>query len=319
MSITTERRHHLSAQAVNLGLGVNILLAGVKTAGGIFGHSPALLAEGINSTSDVAYYVVVSIFMRLARRPADDEHPYGHTQLESIAALIVGSFVIATAIAIFWNALDQIFDLFSGVSASEGAHPIALFVALVTVGIKIYLMIFTQRLARQTENPAVLALSYDHRNDIFSAAGAAAGIMLSQMGYAWGDPLAGALVALIILRTGVEIIRQSSIELMDAVPSRELADQVNDLVMQVGGVLALEAVHAHRFGPYLVMNVTIGVDGEITVAEGDLIACAVEDILYEHIELLRQVHVHYHPLTKPGDPVALAEEYSWPRRLHTLE
>lgn len=319
MPNTPNRRHALSSLAVNLGLGINIILAVVKTTVGILGHSPALLAEGINSTSDVAYYVVVGVFMRLARRPADDEHPYGHTQLESIAALIVGSFVITTAIAVFGNAIDQIFDLMSGVSTFEGAHPAALIIALLTVGVKIFLMFFTRRLARQTENPAVLALAYDHRNDIFSAAGAAAGILLGQVGYSWGDPLAGALVALIILRTGVEIVRQSSTELMDAVPSRELADQVNELVLQVGGVLALEAVHAHRFGPYLVMNVTIGVDGEISVLEGDLIACAVEDILFEHFDLLRQVHVHYHPYTRPGDPVALAEEYSWPRRLHTLE
>lgn len=319
MSIDTERRHKLSSQAVNIGLGINILLAGLKTAVGILGHSPALLAEGINSTSDVAYYVVVSIFMRLARRPADDEHPYGHSQMESIAALIVGAFVIATAVAIFWNAVDQVFDLISGVSTFQGADPSALFIALLTVGIKIVLMVFTQRLARQTENPAVLALSFDHRNDIFSAAGAGVGILLGRIGYTWGDPLAGALVALLILRTGVEIVRQSSAELMDAVPSGELAEKVSNLVMQVGGVLSIEVVHVHRFGPYLVMNVTIGVDGEISVFEGDLIASAVEDILFENIALLRQVNVHYHPLARPGDPVAVAEEYTWPRRLYTLE
>jgi cation diffusion facilitator family transporter len=319
MSVATDRRQKLGSLAVNLGLGVNVILAAIKTTVGILGHSPALLAEGINSTSDVAYYIVVGIFMRLARRPADDDHPFGHSQLESIAALLVGSFVIATAIAIFWNAVDTIFEQVSGVSTSEGAHPAALLIACLTVVIKIFMMFFTQHLARQTENPAVLALSYDHRNDIFSAAGAAAGILLGQIGYAWGDPLAGALVAFIVLRTGVEIIRQSSAELMDSVPSRELAEQTARLVMQVGGVLSLEAVHVHRFGPYLLMNVTIGVDGEISVIEGDLIACAVEDILYEHIDLLRQVHVHYHPLARPGDPVALAEEHTWPRRLHTLE
>jgi cation diffusion facilitator family transporter len=99
----TSKRNRKGNQAVVIGLLANIFLAGLKTSIGILGHSPALLADGINSTSDVAYYIVVSIFVRLAGKPADEEHPYGHNQLESIGALVVGSFVITTAVAIFWN------------------------------------------------------------------------------------------------------------------------------------------------------------------------------------------------------------------------
>ena len=88
-----DERDRKSLWAINLGLGFNIILSAAKTTFGILTHSPALLAEGINSTSDVAYYVVASIFMRLANKPADEEHPYGHRQLESIASLVVGAFV----------------------------------------------------------------------------------------------------------------------------------------------------------------------------------------------------------------------------------
>jgi cation diffusion facilitator family transporter len=139
-------------------------------------------------------------------------------------------------------------------------------------------------------------LAYDHRNDVFSAAGASLGIFLGQMGLLWGDPLAGAVVALIILRTGVEIVRQSSVELMDAVPSAALAKQIQGILQDIPGVLSIEEVHAHRFGPYLVANITIGVDGSISVADGDCIASEVEHRLYEKIELLRQAHIHYHPV-----------------------
>ncbi len=97
----THERDKKSLLAVNLGLGINVGLAALKTTIGVIGHSPALLAEGINSTSDVAYYVVASIFVRMANKPADDEHPYGHQQLESIAALVVGSFIVTTAVAVF--------------------------------------------------------------------------------------------------------------------------------------------------------------------------------------------------------------------------
>jgi len=96
-----EQRNKQSKLTVILGLGVNALLALVKTSVGILGQSPALLADGINSTSDVVYYLVVSFFVRAAEKPADDDHPYGHTQYESIGALVVGAFVITTAITIF--------------------------------------------------------------------------------------------------------------------------------------------------------------------------------------------------------------------------
>src|SRR5512139_2339563 len=125
-----EHRQNQSIQAVNLGLGANIFLAGLKTVVELIGHSPALLAEGINSTSDVAYYVVVSIFMRLARKPADDEHPYGHSQLESIAALVVGAFVIATGIAIFWDAINNVYEQWIGERMAQSASPWAFYVAL---------------------------------------------------------------------------------------------------------------------------------------------------------------------------------------------
>ena len=103
------------------GLAANILLAALKTVIGILGHSPALLADGINSTSDVAYYVVVSVFVRLARKPPDPEHPYGHRQLESISAVVVGAFVVSTAIAIFWTAVRNVYDLWTGQAEFGGA------------------------------------------------------------------------------------------------------------------------------------------------------------------------------------------------------
>jgi cation diffusion facilitator family transporter len=248
----------------------------------------------------VAYYVVVSIFMRMARKPADNEHPYGHSQLESIAALIVGAFVVATAVTIFWDAVNNVYEQWIGERAALPSSPWALYIALLTVGAKLVLLWVTRRIGQQTENPAILALAYDHRNDIFSASGAALGIFVGRIGLPWVDPLAGALVALIILRTGVEIVRQSSEELMDAVPSEALSHQIEQVMKEIPEVLSIEEIHSHRFGPYLVVNITIGVDGRISVADGDCIASEVEALLYQRIELLRRVHIHYHPVH--GDP-----------------
>jgi cation diffusion facilitator family transporter len=291
----TQERDRKSLWAINLGLGLNILLSIVKTTFGILAHSPALLAEGINSTSDVAYYVVASIFVRLANKPADNEHPYGHRQLESIASLVVGAFVVATAITVFWDSVDKMWDLFDGEITTLGSHPFAFWVAFSTVVIKIFMFFYVRRLGQETHNPIVDALAYDHRNDIFSASAASVGIFLGQIGLPWGDPLAGALVALLILRTGIYILRESSVELMDAVPSRELAQQISTLIKKVDGVQQLEELQAHRFGPHLVINLTIGIDGSLSVRQGDCIATEVEALIYESIPSVQHIHIHYHP------------------------
>jgi cation diffusion facilitator family transporter len=295
LPMETEQRERRSMLAVNLGLGANILLAALKTTVGILGHSPALLADGINSTSDVAYYIIVRVFIGLARRPADEEHPYGHRQLESIAALVVGAFVLTTAVAIFWDAVNKVYVLWMGQGDFSGASAWALVVALFTVGAKIALTLITQQLGRQTGNPAVSALAYDHRNDIFAASAAGVGIFLGRMGHPWVDPLAGAFVALVILRTGIQILRESSEDLMDTVPGQELHQRVVQVLMAVPGVQQVEETQAHRFGPYFVINVTIGIDGSLSVADGDRIATQAEVALHREIDLLRRVHVHYHP------------------------
>jgi cation diffusion facilitator family transporter len=310
----THERDAKSLLAVNLGLGTNIFLAALKTGIGIIGHSPALLAEGINSTSDVAYYVVASIFVRLANKPADDEHPYGHRQLESIASIVVGSFIVTTAIAVFWDAIDKIWNLLSGLDGYQGASPIALWVALFTVMLKIFLTFYVTRLGKETSNPVVQAMAYDHRNDFFSASAASLGIFLGQRGLPWVDPLAGALVALLILRTGIHILRESSVELMDAVPSRELAEQIRAILLDMPGIKQLEEVQAHRFGPHIVVNLTIGVDGAITVHEGDEIANKVEFLLCRVIPNVRRVHVHYHPAHKSRRDMSIEEILAESRR-----
>ena len=295
-------REKRTRSAVNIGLGANILLAALKTTVGILGHSPALLADGVNSTSDVAYYIVVSVFMNLSHKPADPQHPYGHRQLESIAALLVGAFVMVTGIAIFWDAVNRVFDQWSGTAQYTGAATIALYIALFTVLLKIGLTVFTQRIGRQVANPAVEALAYDHRNDILAASAAAVGIFLGRAGLPWVDPLAGALVSLVIFRTGVQIVRGSSGELMDVAPSGTLLQEVRAALAEVPDVRQMEEITTHRFGPYLVLNLTIGVDGSLSVAEGDRIASQVEHHLYERIELVKRVNIHYHPVA----PVAAA-------------
>lgn len=302
------QRDRRGRQVVNLGLAWNILLAAGKTVMGIVGHSTALLSDGINSTSDVAYYIVVKVFMKLAGKPPDPEHPYGHQQMESIAALTVGSFVITTAFAIFWTAVNKAFDLMKGTGETGSVAMGALWVALGTVAVKIVLTVYTRIVAEKTGSLAIKALAFDHRNDVFSAAAASMGIFLARRGHLWVDPLAGALVALLILRTGIGILRQSADDLMDSLPGPQLDGQIRSILGEIPEIRRVEEVHAHRFGPYLVINLTIGIDGGLNVRSGDTIATRAERLLDERIEMVRRVYVHYHP-TEPARPGGRAQEH----------
>ena len=117
------------------------------------------------------------------------------------------------------------------------------------------------------------------------------------MGFPWVDSLAGAVVSLVILYTGVEILHSATADLMGTLPGKQLGREIHGLLASVDGVKTVEEVHAHRFGPYLVVNVTIGVDGKLTVAQGDRIATRAEDILLKKIEFMRRVYVYYYPVT----------------------
>lgn len=114
-----ESRARQGSLAVMMGLISNLILAGLKTSIGILGHSPALLADGINSTSDTAYNIIISLFVRIANKPADQKHPYGHRQLESVGAIVVGSFVVTTAVAIFWDSINNVYELWIGESSFQ--------------------------------------------------------------------------------------------------------------------------------------------------------------------------------------------------------
>lgn len=293
-------RDRITARTVNLGLASNVILALLKTAFGIFGHSGALLADGINSVSDVVYYVAVKIFMRQANKPADREHPFGHRQLESISAIVVGAFIITTAIAIFLESITKVYSLAVDHYQFKESSVWVQVIAVGTLLLKIILYSFSKKNWRRTENPTLKALTDDHLNDIMASAAVIVGVVAARLGWAWMDPAAGAVVAVFIFRTGISIIMESSAELMDAIPDNEFAQKIRDIAISVEGVRCIEELGIHRFGTAYTLEITICVDGEISVNEGHVIAHKVEDKLLAHFESgLRRVMIHFHPGAEP--------------------
>ena len=290
-----EIRLRKSNLAINISLISNIFLAVLKSVIGVTAHSSALLADGINSTSDVVYLIFVKIYMKFADKPADKEHPYGHAQFESVASIIVGAFVLTTAVAIFWDSLNKVY--YYVVNRTIVAEPSvwALVVAISTIIIKILLSAYTKKIATKYNSSTVLAVAKDHKNDILSAAAATIGIIFSLFGHEWVDPVAGAFVALFILKTGVSIIKDSSDELMKTTPESFEFKKVSNIVKNVNGVRGVEEIYIHYFGPYSMINVCILVDGEISVKDGDKIADNVEEALFKESKYVKKVNVHVHP------------------------
>ncbi|TAL39046.1 MAG: cation transporter [Spirochaetes bacterium] len=293
---TRERANDRSNSfAVNLGLVSNIVLAFLKVFFGMLGHSPALLADGINSTSDVAYYIATKIFLRLSVEPADHEHPYGHRQMESIASVVVGAFILSTAVAIFWNALDGVYDALVRHTPAPETPLITLGIALFTICLKIALTLVTKRIGAKTNNSAIRALAFDHINDIFASLAAAVGIYFGREGFPWVDPLAGGVVALFILRTGINIIRESALALMSTAPATELTQRITGVAKGIPEISGIERIRVHTFGQYLVVNIDICIDGSRTIRRGDEISTMLESRLVAEIDEIVDVHVHYHP------------------------
>ncbi len=288
-----DRRANLT---INLGLFFNIILSILKTTMGILGKSSALLADGINSSSDVVYYIAVKIFLHHAKKPADEEHPYGHRQLETIAAIVVGAFILTTGIAIFWESINKVYDLIRSNSVGEASSIWVLYIAIGTVFLKIFLFYFTNDNYKKTKNPTLKALANDHLNDIMAAGAVTIGVFMGRFGYFWMDPAAGAVVAIYIVKTGIEIIMDNASELMDSFPDEDFKRDVRKIAVGVDGVQHVDELGVHRFGPFFIVNMIIAVKGSISVAEGHSISDEVEQRLYDAFGGdLRKVHIHFHP------------------------
>jgi len=289
-------REKLTNISVNLGLFSNIVLSLLKTSIGILGKSPALLADGINSTSDVVYYIAVKVFMHHANKPADEEHPYGHRQLETISAVVVGAFILTTGIAIFWESINKVYELMHSHTEGQAASGIVLYIALFTVILKVFLFAYTRINYRKTKNPTLKALTNDHLNDIMAAIAVCFGVLMGRLGYLWMDPAAGAVVAIYIIKTGVEIVMDNARELMDSLPDEDFKADVKKIAFAVAGVKDIDELGIHKFGPYFIISMIIEVDGSLSIDEGHRISDEVERrLIDQYPNELRKVHIHYHP------------------------
>ena len=279
-------------RAALLGLLVNLGLGVAKLAGGIFGNTFALISDAVNSLGDALSSLVVLFALRVAQRPPDDEHPYGHTRAEGIAASNVALLIIISALAIGWEATQRF-------TVVHGIPPVwTLWIAAANVVIKESLYRYKARVGRRTGSAAIVANAWDHRADALCALAVLVGIAVVRWGgpgFHWADEAASLVVVAAIIWSGVELFRSSASELMDVQASEPFVREIRDAARGVPGVLEVETLRVRKSGLEYFADIHVEVDPQTTVAEGHRIGHLVKDRLLEQFPGLRDVLVHLEP------------------------
>jgi len=279
-------------RAAIFGLFVNLSLGIVKLVGGIVGNSFALIADAVNSIGDVVTTLVVLFALDVAQRPADVEHPYGHTRAEGIAASNVAILIILSALLVGWEAIQRI----------HVAHPIppawTLWIAGANVLIKEGLYRYNVGIGKRTGSSAIIANAWDHRSDAFCSLAVLIGLSVIRIGgpqYIWADEVASLVVVVAILWSGVHLFRSSASELMDVQADSEFVAQIREVALSVPGVEDVETLWVRKSGLEFFADIHIEVDQHLTVAAGHRIGHQVKDRLLEEFPNLRDALVHLEP------------------------
>jgi cation diffusion facilitator family transporter len=290
-----EGRRYLYRTAIRaavLGLLINLALGAVKLAAGFVSGSFALISDAVNSLGDAVASVVVVIALVVAQKPADREHPYGHTRAEAIAATNVAVLIILSALAIGWEAMLRL------PVPHELPPAWTLWIAAANVVIKEGLYRYKTRVGRRTGSAALIANAWDHRSDAFCSLAVLAGLAIVRWGgpdYIWADEVAALVVVAAIIWSGVQLFRNSASELMDVQADELLVRQVRDTAAAVPGVRGVEKLWLRKSGLEYFADIHIEVDGHATVDAGHRISHAVKDKLLDTIPSLRDVLVHLEP------------------------
>ncbi|HWL09867.1 MAG TPA: cation diffusion facilitator family transporter [Planctomicrobium sp.] len=285
-------------RAAYLGLVVNLLLGIVKLLGGIVGNSFALIADAVNSIGDVVATVVVLFALRIAQRPPDKEHPYGHSRAEGIAATNVAVLIILSAVLVGWEAIQRIF-------LQHDAPPAwTLWIAGANVFIKEGLYQYKMQVGRKTGSAAIIANAWDHRSDAFCSLAVLIGLAAIRFGgpqFSWADEAASLVVVAAIIWSGTQLFRSSASELMDVQADSEFVNDIRAAAMSMKGVRNVETLWVRKSGLEFFADIHIEVDQNLTVAEGHRIGHLVKDRLLTDFQNLRDVLVHLEPFPHTHD------------------
>ncbi|HYF51308.1 MAG TPA: cation diffusion facilitator family transporter [Planctomycetota bacterium] len=275
-----------------IGVAANGALVIIKLLAGVLGNSYALIADALESALDVFSSLLVYGGLRVAARPPDEDHPYGHGRAESLAALFIGVVMMGAAVILAIQSVREI------LTPHHTPAPFTLIVLVAVVVTKEVLFRFVHTVGQSTGSTAVQAEAWHHRSDAITSLAAFIGISLALMmgpGYENADDWAALLACSIIAFNGYRILRPAVAELMDATTNIEIEEKVRSLALTVPGVSGLDKCRVRKYGLSYVVDLHVVVRGEMSVREGHDIAHRVKDVLRQSNLQIADVLVHIEP------------------------
>ena len=273
------------------GMIVNFIFATAKILGGFFGNAYVLIADGIESGMDVAGSFVIWGGLKVAARPPDATHPYGHGKAEPIAAIIVAVGVLAAAIGLAVQSMREIF------LPHHAPAPYTLVILIVVIIVKETLFRYVNRIGRDVESTAVQTDAWHHRSDALTSAAAFIGISVALIGgkrWQSADDWAALFACAVIAANGIRLLRPAFYEIMDTAP-RKIVKSVCSVASSVRGVLEVEKCRARKMGLDFYVDLHVGVDGNMSVHEGHEIAHRVKSAIQQSDSRIADVLVHIEP------------------------
>ena len=282
-----------------LGIAVNLILVLIKGTAGVVGHSYALIADAVESATDVLSSLIVWWGLRLSARPADANHPQGHGKAEPMAAAVVGVLLLGAAILVAWQSVQEI------LVPHTMPAPWTLLVVVGVMGVKWVLSRHVFAVASETESLAVKGDAWHHRSDALTSLAAFIGIGVALIGGAvspdprWSaaDDWAAMIAAAVIALNGFTILRGAVYELSDPHPGEELEAEVRRIAAGVSGVANLHKCFVRKMGFDYYVELDVRVDRHLPVYRGHEIAHAVQDAVRREMAGRRfaRVLVHIEP------------------------
>lgn len=273
-----------------VGIVCNLLLFAGKLLAGILSGSVAVTADAVNNLSDASSSLVTLLGFKLAERPADEEHPYGHARIEYISGLVVAALILLIGAELAKSSFSKIL------------HPETVEFSLLTLGVlvgsilaKLWMALFCRKLGRRIDSTTLLATSADSRNDVISTAAVLVGCLVGYFFDVKLDGYIGMAVALFIIWSGCSIAKDTINPLLGERASEELVRNISDLILSHEKILGIHDLMVHDYGPG---NCFASVHAEMDSAEDPLICHDIIDDIERDALRELQVHlvIHYDPI-----------------------
>src|SRR5699024_5355339 len=280
-----------------IGIIVNLLLSILKAVGGVLSGSRALLADALHSASDVLSSFVILFGVKIANKPPDEEHPYGHGKAENIASIIVAILLVVVGIEITISSIK----VFFGETPTAPAM-LAIIILAASILIKEGLYHYKKILGNKYNSPSLIAEAWHQRSDSLSSIAALVGVGLSIIAekFGWGlliygDAIAGIIVSVIVIKVGYDLIKSSATVILEKVLPNEEIQIYKQTVRDVDGVERIDQLLARTNRSYIIIDIKFSVNQNITVKEGHDIAKKVKEALMNKHPEVENVLVHINP------------------------